>query len=655
MNYESSQLLNGAALQGSIRAGLVSPTNSFIEFEKQEIEQTIADRFEQHVAKYPQQIAVRTPDSIYTYDALDKAANRVAWAILDRPQRADESVALLFENGAPFVIASLAAMKAGTIQVPLESTFPQARLRYILEHSQARLVITDSKNISLARQLSNVPTINIDELTHRYADAAPARKLPPDTPVAIGYTSGSTGQPKGIVWNHRGVLHAVMRHTNHNRLCATDRIIMFRAALRPMLYPLLNGATYYPFNLRANETAELNDWLIRERITIYRAAVSVFRSFAGSLTGKEKFAELRLIFLFGEAVHRTDIELYKKHFADHAILGASLGCNEYDDYAAFFVNKKTSLPSGVLPGGYPIGETNVLILDERGHTLGVDKIGEIVIHSRYNAIGYWQRPDLTQAAFVPDPANADLSYYHTGDLGRRGPDGCLYHHGRTDFQVKIRGYRVEVSEVEAALREIEGVREAVVVGNEVALGDWRLVAYIIGTYGRLPRIGALRHQLSGKLPDYMVPWTFMVVDSMPLTATGKVDRLALPMPDGTRPAVETPYQAPGSAIELQLAEIWSEVLALKQVGIHDDFLELGGDSLLAMQVISRVLGRFRVAVTQRELFDAATISEMATLIDAIARKSAAAQNITKLLADLESMSKQKALHRVEQIPRQQRK
>jgi hypothetical protein len=383
--------------------------------------------------------------------------------------------------------------------------------------------------------------------------------------------------------------------------------------------------------------------------------VSAFRNFAASLTGKEKFPDLRLILLFGEAVHQTDVDLYKTHFADHSILGSSLGCNEFDDYAAYFVNKETTLPSGFVPGGYPIGDTKVLILDERDRSLGVDQIGEIVIHSSFNAIGYWHRPDLTEAAFVPDPANSDHSFYHTGDLGRRGPDGCLFHHGRTDFQVKIRGYRVEVAEVEAALLEIEGIREAVVVGQEITPGDRRLVAYLVGTQGLPPPIGALRRQLAGRLPDYMMPSTFMALDSMPLTATGKVDRRALPMPDRSRPAVDTPYLAPRTAVERQLAKIWAEVLALERVGIYDVFLELGGDSLLAMQVISRVLARFRVAVKPGVLFDAATIAEMAGLIDEIAVESPASQDIEKRLADLESISEEEAFRRLGQLHHRQPK
>ena len=579
----------------------------------------------------------------------------MAWAILDQRGRAEDPTALLFENGAPFVIASIGAVKAGQVQVPLESIFPKARLRYILEQSEARVVLTDSANLSLARELTPLPVINIDELDGRFSTANPGLNLPPDANVAIAYTSGSTGRPKGIVWNHRGVLHAVMRHTNTSHICTTDRLVMFRATLRPSLYALLNGATYYPVSLRANEPSDLTDWLIHEEITVYRAAVSAFRSFAGALTGKEMFPHLRLILLFGEAVYHTDVELYKKHFADGSILGSSLGCNEFDDYAYFFVNKNTSLPSGVIPGGYPIADTETLILDEHGRSVGVNQIGEIVIHSRYNAVGYWRRPDLTQTAFVPDPDGGNACFYHTGDLGRRGSDGCLFHHGRKDFQVKILGHRVELSEVETALLEIDGVKEAVVVGQEKNPGDRRLVAYIIWCGGQLPRISELRRQLCDKLPDYMVPSSFVFLDTLPLTATGKVDRGALPPPDGTRPAIDSPFVAPHTPVEEELAAIWAEVLGLDRVGIHDAFLELGGDSLLATQVISRVLARFQVTLPLRILLDAATVGEMAVLIERVATESAENRELDELLTDLEAMSEQDALRRLGPSPRKQAK
>jgi amino acid adenylation domain-containing protein len=601
----------------SVPGRCAGPTNPFLPFAKEEIEQSIPDRFEQQVARYPDRIAVRTSACTLTYSELNSAANRLASILLDQLGRTKDPIALLFDNGVPFVSASIASMKAGMIQVPLESTFPKARLRYILEQSQARVVVTDDANISLARELGSLPVINADRLEGRPSSANPGLQLTPDANVAIGYTSGSTGQPKGILWNHRGVLHAVMRHTNTYRVCAADRLVMFRATLRSSLYALLNGATYLPVSLRGSNPADLASWLMQEEVTIYRAAVSVFRSLACGL-GTIVFPHMRLILLFGEAAYPTDAELYTKHFTDEAILGISLGCNEFDDYACFFVDKDTALPNGAIPAGYPIADTDISIVDEQGCAVGTDQVGEIVIRSRYNAVGYWRRPDLTQAAFVLDAGNPDERSYYTGDLGRRAADGCLFHHGRKDFQVKIRGNRVNVSETEAALLEIEGVDEAVVVGRERSPGDTTLVGYIVGDAAETPQVSELRRHLGERLPDYMVPSSFVFLDAMPLTATGKVDRRALPPPEGIRPAIDASFVAARSSLEQQLAAIWAEVLGLDRVGVNDGFRELGGDSLLAMQVAARVIAQWRLDLPLHTLLEASTVADMADRIVAAA-------------------------------------
>jgi amino acid adenylation domain-containing protein len=587
------------------------PTNSFLEFRKEEIEQSIPDRFEQQVAKYPGRIAIKTRNCTLTYDAVNSTANRVAWAILKQSRRAEEPVALLFDNGAPFIMASLGALKAGRIQVPLESGFPRARLRFMLEQSRAAILVTDNANLTLARELDAPTVINIDELDGSFPLTNPGLCLPSDSNAAIGYTSGSTGRPKGIVWNHRGLLHAVMRHTNTYRLCLHDRLVMFRATLRAYLYALLNGAAYYPVALREEEPTRLTDWLMQEEVTVYRAAVSVFRSFAGTLSGAEKFPSLRLIELFGEPVYQTDVELYRKHFASHCILASSLGCNEFDDYACFFVDKDTPLTAGVVPGGYLMADTEVLLIDDSGCPVGVDHVGEIVIRSAYNAVGYWRRPDLTQAAFLPDPAGGTACLYRTGDLGRMRPDGCLFHVGRQDFQVKIRGHRVEVTEVEAALLELAGVKEAVVVGREEIPGDTRLVAYITPT-GPHPRaVSDLRRPLAEKLPDYMVPSSFVVLDTLPLTATGKVDRRALPPPGRTRPALDTLFVGPNNLLEHQLAQIWEEFLDVRPIGALDNFFELGGHSLLAVRVMNAIEQTVGRRLPLSTLFGDATIRHLA--------------------------------------------
>jgi amino acid adenylation domain-containing protein len=573
---------------------------------------------------------------------LNQAANRVAHAILAQRGDGQEPVALLFEPGAPFVIASLAALKAGKIPVPLESAFPRVRLSYMLEQSQATVLLTDNANLRLARELSTRPSLNIDEVDGGVSTANPGLPVSPDAPAAVEYTSGSTGQPKGIVWNHRGVLHAVMRHTNMSRMCLHDRLVMFRAGIRTYLYALLNGAAFYPVDLRQEPPTRLADLLIQEHITVYRAAVSAFRSFGSALDGAEEFPNLRLILLFGEPTYQTEVELYRRHFCDSCILASTLGCNEFGDYAYYFLDKDTPLPGHVVPGGYPVEDTEILLLDDGGRQVGGDHIGEIAVRSRYNAVGYWHRPDLTQAAFLPDPAGADERIYRTGDLGRRRPDGCLFHLGRNDFQVKIRGHRVEVAEVEAALLNLEGVKEAVVVGREDTPGDKRLVAYIIPAGLRAPTVSELRRLLSDKLPDYMVPSTFLTLDALPLTATGKVDRRALPAPDRARPKLEEGFVAPRTPDEAMLAGIWAEILDLKPVGVHDNFFDLGGNSLLATQVISRVRNVFQVELPLRTLFETPTVADVAKAIAQSRAEQAEPGELSRLLTELNALSEEEA-------------
>ncbi|MGH7829453.1 MAG: AMP-binding protein, partial [Candidatus Binatia bacterium] len=255
--------------QQMIRAKCFHPSGAFAEFRKEEVEQSILDRFDAIVAACPNRIAVRTRPHVLTYAELNAKANRVAHAILAQPGSGSDPVALLFENGAPFVIASLGALKAGRIQMALESNFPRARLKYVLEHSQASVLVTDNANLSMAPQLGDLPVIDLDALGGRFSGANPGVTVRPDAIAAIDYTSGSTGQPKGVAWTHRGMLHAVMRHTHISRMCIHDRLVMFRASLRAYLYALLNGAAYYPADLREEEPTRLAEWMIAEKITVY--------------------------------------------------------------------------------------------------------------------------------------------------------------------------------------------------------------------------------------------------------------------------------------------------------------------------------------------------------------------------------------------------
>jgi amino acid adenylation domain-containing protein len=611
-------------------------------FTTNELEQSIGARFERQVQQYPDRLALRTRTETYTYAGLNQAANRVADALLGLRGQGQETVALLFDNGASFVVASLGVLKAGKIQVPLESAFPRARLRYMLEQSEAAALVTDNTNLPLAQEFVPRALINIEALDDRFSSANPGVALAPDAYAAVEYTSGSTGRPKGIVRNHRGVLHTVMHLTNTCRISLRDRLIVPRASMRNHLYALLNGAAAYPVTFGQDEPRQLADWLTQEDITIFRTVVSAFRGFASALTGTETFPDLRLILVFGEPVYPSEVGLYRTHFPEQCLFASSLGCSEFGDYAYFFVDKETPLPSGPVPGGYPIAGTEILLLDDDGAPVGGDHIGELAVRSRFGAVGYWRRPDLTHAAFLSDPAGDDVCIYRTGDLGRRGPDGCLFHLGRKDFQVKIRGHRVEVAEVETALLDIEGVKEAVVVGHEATPGEKRLVAYLVPAGHRAPTVTALRRLLADKLPAYMVPSTFVTLETLPLTATGKVDRRALPPPDGTRPTLDTPYVAPRSPLEEWLATTWAEVLGLDRVGRDDNFLDLGGQSLMATMLVSRVLAHLHVRLSPRTLLDAPTVAAMAEVLVRSLPGGMENEALDQTLAEVEGLSEEEA-------------
>jgi len=638
----AASMARGLAQQQAIRARCRHPSGAFVVFPKEEVEQSIGTRFERQVDLYPEHLALRTRAATYTYSELNQAANRVADALLRLRGQGQEPVGLLFDNGASFVVASLGALKAGKIQVPLDSTFPPARLRYMLEDSQASVLLTDNANLPLAQAFAPPALLNIEAVDARCSSANPGLALAPDSYVAVGYTSGSTGRPKGIVRNHRGVLHTVMHLTNTCRIGVHDRLLAPRATLQNPLYALLNGAAVFPVDFGQEDPAQLADWLNREGVTIYRTVVSAFRGFAGALTGTERFPQLRLILVFGEPVYPPEVGLYRRHFPAQCLFVSSLGCSEFGDYAYFFVDKETSLPSGVVPGGYPITDTEILLVDDDGAPVGGEQVGELAIRSRFGAVGYWRRPDLTRAAFLSDPAGGDARIYRTGDLGRRGPDGCLYHLGRRDFQIKIRGYRVDVAEVETALLEIAGVQEAVVVGHEATPGEKRLVAYLVPGEQRVPTVTALRRLLADKLPAYMVPSTFVTLQTLPRTATGKVDRRALPPPDGTRPALDTPYGAPRSPLEAWLATTWAAVLGLDRVGREDNFLELGGDSLLATMLVTRLLAHLRVRLSPRTLLDAPTVAAMAEVLGGSWPAGMESEALGQTLAEVEGLSEEEA-------------
>ena len=641
--------LNVPPEQRAIRAKCFHPTGSFIPFERKEIEQSIPERFEWIARKYPQALAVKTKTLSLTYDELNKAANRLAHAILSKRGSQPEPIALLFEQDAPAIVAMFAILKAGKFYVPLDPFLPVGKSKDILLDSTAALIVTNRNNAAHAAMLAadGCQLIQIEDVDSNARTENPELLIAPDAIAYLVYTSGSTGQPKAVIHNHRYVLYHGYEYSHSFRISTADRMSMvvpwnFTGGGFIIYSTLLNGASLFPIDLKAEGLEIYARSLVDEQITIYHSTPTVFRHLINVLNPDDDLKHIRLIRLGGEPVTYADVMMYQHHFSRDCILLNSLAATECGVIARYFLDKDTRLSESNVPVGYASEAKEILLLAEDGKTVGANEIGEIAVRTQYLSSGYWRRPDLCASKFLRPADEGDQQVYLTGDLGRMTSDGCLYHLGRKDLQVKIRGYRIEPAEVERALLAHDGIEEAAAVRRINHSGDSRLIAYFVPVKKATPAASDLRAFLKQKLPDHMIPSRFVSLDTFPLTATGKIDRQSLPKPERSRPALENSFVAAETWIEEKLTSIWADALDLNQVGIHDNFFDLGGHSLTASRVVSHVIKEFQLELPLRSLFQSPTVAEMASIINEHQGKMLPAKEIATILAEVESIREEEA-------------
>ncbi|MEE4359100.1 MAG: non-ribosomal peptide synthetase [Desulfococcaceae bacterium] len=624
---------------------------SYVPYEKEEIEKSVPERFKKIAMRFPGRIAVKADDKIFTYKELDKVSDDIANAILFGFGTHNEPFFLLFEHGAEVIPSIIGVLKAGKSYVAADPSFPCSKLTDILEDVQAAGILTNRKHYALAAELASEKhqIITTDEIGSEFSLEEMSLSISPDTHAAVFYTSGSGGQPKGIIQNHRQILHHALITAKNYRICIEDRQALlpsytFTGSVPDIFCTLLQGASLYPYDVWKNTVSDLVRWLIRQKITVCHPPVTLFRQFSDILTttGKEYFPELRVLRLGGQGLNSRDFNLFKKCFSENCILSHSYSSTETSGISIFSANHRTVANNSILPGGYPVEDKEIRILNENGQQLGFDEVGEIAIRSRYLSPGYWRNPELTAQKFLPDPEGGDKRIYLTGDLGRMKPDGCLEILGRKDFQVKIRGYRVQTEAVESALHSLESVKDAAVKAFDHLSGEKYLTAYIVPDLQFSPTVSALRKALSEKLPEYMIPSVFVMMEKLPLTTTGKTDRSALPEPSGIRPALDAPFVPPSSEEEKQIAEIWAEILELDQVGIHDSFFDLGGNSIQSMRIVSRICRVFHTDLSMSVFFDFPTVAGLAAYITEKRDSSISDTELEKLVAELEMLSDEEA-------------
>lgn len=641
--------------QEAIRAKCFHPSRMFVEFPKQDVEASIPARFEKIVSMYPERIAIKTSNQSLNYDQTNRMANRVARAILDKRGERNEPIAIFLKHDIPAIIAILGVLKAGKFYVPLDSSFSAASIQSILTESQASLLIVNDHDLGRCNSISNIETLMFDDGEDRVDDNNPELTIAPDAIANILYTSGTTGKPKGVFKNHRGILHNIRSYTNDIHISSEDRLTLLHscatnASVRNLLGALLNGSGVYPMDPRVESLRGIVEWLIRERITIYHSSASLFRALTDAITPGEQFDDLRLIQLSNETVTTEDVRTFRKFFAANSIFANRLGSTETDTFSRWFVsNDQSSLDRLSVPAGFPVEGTEVLLLDDNLKSVGFESVGEIVVKSDNLALGYWQQPELTQAKFRPDPLGQRVRWYFTGDLGQMTSDGCLYVLGRKDFTVKLRGRTIILSEIETALLEYPAVKEVAVISIADPNGDQRLVAYVAANRTPAPTFRDLRHFLTQKLPDHMVPSAFVMLDALPLTPSGKVDRSALPPPEQQRPKREIDHVAPRTPMEETLAKIWADVLKVESPSIHDDFFELGGDSLAASRIISRVIQTFQLELPLKALLEAPSVAQMTAVIDANHEKHATDAELARMLSEVEAMTEADAQRHFDEI------
>ncbi len=591
-------------------------------------EATLPELFQDWASRTPEAVAVVFGDEELTYRELSRRARRVARRLRTHGVGPEVLVGLCADRGADLVAGMLGVLAAGGAYVPLDPTYPRERLAFMLEDAATPVVLVQG---SWAERLpaSRAELVILEEAVRDESmEEARERALPvawAESLAYVMYTSGSTGRPKGVAVSHRAIVRLV-RDTDYTQVEPSDRMAQvasssFDAATFEIWGALLNGACLVGIESPvALSPGALATCIAEQRISALFLTTALFQQIARE--APEAFRPLRHLLFGGEVVDPRWVREVLKKGAPERLLHV-YGPTENTTFSSWYLVEQVSERATSVPIGRPIRNTRAYVLDGHLRPVPVGVSGDLYLGGDGLARDYHNRPDLTAERFVPDPSGYEPGgrLYQTGDRARHLVDGTIDFLGRLDHQVKLRGFRIELGDVEAALAELPGVRQALVVVRPGADGsiDKRLVAYVAGE----AESAELRRHLETKLPSFMIPSAFVVLPSFPLTSNGKVDRQSLPEPEWGRAEAEVDSKAPCTPVEEMLAGIFAEVLGLSRVGVRESFFDLGGHSLLATQVVSRIRAAFGIELPLRVLFEAPTVEGLAPAVEAAMRSGMA--------------------------------
>lgn len=577
---------------------------------------TIIDLFEEQVDKTPDNVAVVFEDTSLTYQALEAKANALAHYLQLQGLKTGDLVTVCMERSLDMMVALLGIQKAGGAYVPVDPDFPADRIQYILEDTAAKILITDKERLEKLTDLNSRQCLTVavsDAVIQAVSTQRAPRQLTETDAAYVIYTSGSTGRPKGVINEHAGVVNRLLWGREYCQLTAADAVLQkttfsFDVSVWELFGALISGARVVfarPGGHRDN--TYLKQVIEKQHITMVHFVPSMLGVFLPDVVPGD-CASLKQVLCSGEALKQNHIRQFREKLPDVPLINL-YGPTEAAVEVTYWQAPEKAEDIRQVLIGKPVANTALYILDQQGALQPVGVAGELHIGGVQVARGYLNKPALTAEKFIADHLGAlpGTRLYKTGDLARWLPDGNIEYLGRTDQQIKLRGYRIELDEIITVLNSYSGITTATVVVKEDEQENKRLVAYLtpVDTFDKQ----AMINYLKSKLPEYMVPSVFVPLSALPLNASGKIDHAALPAPEVSQPDTQH-YAAPRNAIEALLVSIWKELLHVEQPGIHDNFFELGGDSIISIQLVSR-LAREQYTLRPQDVFECHTIAELA--------------------------------------------
>ena len=610
--------------------------------------------FEIQAARKPAATAVVYDGNGLSYGRLNRRANQLAYYLRARGVGPGTLVGICAERSLEMVVGVLGILKAGGAYVPLDPHYPAERLAFMLRDCAARVVLSEQRLLSILPP-HNAEVVALD------ADWPVIARESEDNPGSVNaagdlayviYTSGSTGQPKGVLVTHGGVVNHGLAVADLFDLQAQDRVsqcnsLSFDVSVEELFSSWISGAAVILCpSAKFLPDEEFARWLASEEITVVNLPTAFWHEWVSALPSHQKPISdfLRLVVVGGEKARFDVLARWQTIAAPQVRWVNTYGPTEATVTTTAYAGPFGTTAHNAIPIGRPIAGAQVYVLDGNLNPVPIGVPGELYIGGAGLARGYLNRPELTSERFIPNPfaGQPGRRLYRTGDLCRYSSDGNIEFLGRADHQVKIRGFRIEPGEIETVLGQHQAVQSSVVVVREDTPGDKRLVGYVVGRPEESFDAAEARKYLKQKLPEYMIPSALVLLDELPLTANGKVDRKALPAPDQTRRQWEGTYQAPRTPTEETLVAIWGEVLKLAKIGIHDNFFELGGHSLLATQIVSRMRRAFSIELPLRRLFESPTVAELAVIITESQAQRAREVELAEILHDVEARTEEEA-------------